>query len=140
MPNPGERSVDYWAKIKLVDFATGQKGDKHTKEVLSRDIDEKAREFAGPSPSPIEQTLAQTAALSWFALRVYEATYVSGSQSENGLTLKQADFHLRRIDWAHRRLLSSLKTLATVRRLALPAVQINVASQQVNQLNPGGPS
>src|SRR5271165_3039069 len=35
------------------------------------------------------------------------------------LTLKQADFHLRRIDRAHRRLLSSLKTLATIRRLAL---------------------
>src|SRR5512135_1724423 len=94
--------------------------------------------FAGPEPSPIEQALAETAALSWFALRLYEATYVCSSKSESGLTIKQADFHLRQIDRTHRRLLSSLKTLATVRRLALPALQINVASQQVNQLNAGG--
>jgi hypothetical protein len=31
-----------------------------------------------------------------------------------------------------------MKTLAAVRRLALPALQINVARQQVNQLNAGG--
>jgi hypothetical protein len=33
--------------------------------------------------------------------------------------------------------MSTLKTLATVHRLAVPAVQINVARQQVNQLNVG---
>ena len=33
---------------------------------------------------------------------------------------------------------STVKTLATVRRLALPRIQINVARQQVNQLNAGG--
>ena len=40
---------------------------------------------------------------------------------------------------AHRRLLSTLKALASVRRLALPAVQINLAQrQQIAQLNGGG--
>jgi hypothetical protein len=41
------------------------------------------------------------------------------------------------MDRAHRRFLSAVKTLAAVRRLARPAVQINVARQQVNQLNAG---
>ena len=121
-------------------FQVHHEATKHTKEVLRRELDEKIQEFAGPTPSPIERALAETATLSWFALRLYEATYVCSSESEDGLTLKQADFHLRRIDRAHRRLLSSLKTLATIRRLALPALQINVASQQVNQLNTGGSS
>jgi hypothetical protein len=130
--------VDRWAKTKLIEHAAGSNADKQTKEALERDLDEKARELAGPSPSPIEQTMAETAALSWFALRHYQAAYVCSSQSDDGLTLKQADFHQRRIDRAHRRLLSTLKILAMVRRLALPPLQINVASQQVNQLNPRG--
>ncbi len=57
--------------------------------------------------------------------------------SGEGLTLVQSDFHQRRIDRTHRRLMSTIKTLATVRRLAVPSVQINVARQQVNQLNVG---
>jgi hypothetical protein len=56
------------------------------------------------------------------------------------MSLAQSEHAQRRIDRAHRRFLSTLKTLATVRRLALPALQINVAGQQVNQLNAGGPS
>ena len=135
---PGERTLDWWAKTKLIDFAAGKEAKKHTKEMLQKEMEEQIQEYAGPTPSPIERTLAETATLSWFALRLFEAAYVSSSQSEDGLTIKQAEFHLRRIDQAHRRLLSSLKTLATVRRLALPALQINVASQQVNQLNAGG--
>ena len=138
--NPGERVMDYSVKTKLIELAAGKEAAKHTKEVLRKELDEQIRDFAGPTPSPIEGTLAATAALSWFALRIYEATYVRSSQSEDGLTIKQADLHLRRIDGAHRRLLSTLKTLATVRRLALPALQINLASQQVNQLNAGNSS
>lgn len=130
--------MDWWAKSKLVDFAAGKEAKKDTKDRLQKEMEEQIQEYAGPAPSPIERTLAETATLSWFVLRLFEATYVSSSQSEDGLTIKQADFHLRRIDRAHRRLLSTLKTLATVRRLALPALQINVGSQQVNQLKTGG--
>jgi len=135
-----ERTMDWWAKSKLIDFAAGKEGKKHTKELLQKELEEQIEEYAGPAPSPIERTLAETATLSWFALRLFEATYVSSSQSEDGLTIKQAEFHLRRIDRAHRRPLTPLKTLATIRRLALPALQINVASKQVNQLNAGGSS
>ena len=43
-------------------------------------------------------------------------------------------------EWVRIIRVSTLKTLATVRRLALPNLQINVARQQVNQLNAGGTS
>ncbi len=82
--------------------------------------------------------LAETAATSWFAFRMHEAHYASSVTGEGGMTLAQSEHAQRRMDRAHRRFLSTLKTLATVRRLALPAVQINVARQQVNQLNAGG--
>jgi hypothetical protein len=135
---PGERAMDYWVKTKLIEWAAGGNARSETADVLRQEMQTQIVAFAGPHPSPIEQALAETATLGWFALRLYEGNYVSASRSEDGLTLKQADFHLRRIDRAHRRFLSSLKTLATIRRLAIPALQINVASQQVNQLNAEG--
>ncbi len=49
-----------------------------------------------------------------------------------GLSIRQAQWHERKIDHCHRRYLSTLRTLATVRKLGVPAVQINMAHQQVN--------
>jgi hypothetical protein len=56
---------------------------------------------------------------------------------DGGLTLVQSEHQQRRIDRAYRRFMSALKTLAMLRLLALPLVQIIVARQQVNQLNVG---
>jgi hypothetical protein len=83
--------------------------------------------------------LAETAATSWFAFRLHEANYAAGVAG-GGMSLAQSEHAQRRMDRAHQRHLSTLKTLATVRRLAVPALQINVARQQVNQLNAGGSS
>ncbi len=83
--------------------------------------------------------LAETAATCWFAFRMHEAHY-AGTASDGGMSLAQSEHAQRRMDRAHRRFLSTVKTLAAVRRLALPALQINVARQQVNQLNAGGSS
>jgi len=130
--------MDHWVKTKLIDWAAGQNAEKKTKEFLRNELETYIQELAGSQPSPIERALSETAALSWFALRLYESNYVGSTRSKDGLTIKQAEFHLRRIDRAHRRLLSTLKTLATVRWLAVPSVQINVGAQQVNQLNTGG--
>jgi hypothetical protein len=44
------------------------------------------------------------------------------------------------MDRAHKRYLSAIKTLATVRKLAVPVLQINVAKQQVNVAGPCLPS
>jgi hypothetical protein len=132
--------MDNWAIGQLIDWACGPKTSKETKAELRRELFERAKEFAGSNPGPVEQVLAETAAVNWLALRFHETRYASASTSSDGLTIRQADLCLRHIDGAHRRLMSSLKTLATVRRLGLPVVQINVANQQVNQLNTGGPN
>jgi hypothetical protein len=47
-------------------------------------------------------------------------------------TMAQLEFRDRAVDRATRRYLAVLKTLATVRRLAVPTVQVNVARNQVN--------
>jgi hypothetical protein len=135
-----ERMMDCWTVGKLIEWAGGKNADEKTRSKLIRDVFDLSAEIAGPAPSPVERVLAKIAATSWFAFRMHEAQYVSSVTSEGGMTLSQSEHAQRRIDRAHRRLLSTLKTLATVRRLAVPALQINVARQQVNQLNTGGSS
>jgi hypothetical protein len=133
--------MDGWVAGELIDWAAGTKGNEETKARLRDELDGFADELAGPSPSPIDRALAETAATAWFALRLFEARYASSATSGDGVTLAQSEHAQRKIDRAHRRFLSTLKALATVRRLALPALQINVAHrQQIAQLNAGGSS
>jgi hypothetical protein len=136
----GERMMDNWAVGRLIEWAVGENGNEKTKEALRRELDDLAAELSGPSPSPVERVLAGTAATSWFAFRFHEAHYAASVTTEGGMTFAQSEHAQRRMDRAHRRFLSTLKTLATVRRLAVPALQINLARQQVNQLNAGGSS
>jgi hypothetical protein len=85
-------------------------------------------ELAGPDPTPIERLLAERAAVCWFLVNRYESVYANAREQ----TLRQAAFQQEKIDRAHKRYLSALKTLAAVRKLALPAIQVNIAREQVN--------
>jgi hypothetical protein len=129
--------MDKWAVTKLIDRAAGKNGSEKTKASLRQEICDLAAELAGPRPSPVERVLAETAATSWFAYRMHEAHYVGGATSDEGMTIAQSEHAQRRMDRAHRQFVSTVKTLAAVRRLDVPALQINVARQQVNQLKPG---
>jgi hypothetical protein len=69
---------------------------------------------------------------------MHEAHYAACVTADGGMSLAQSDHAQRRMNRAHQRLMSTLKTLATVRRLALPALQINLAHlQQIAQLSGG---
>jgi hypothetical protein len=101
------------------------------KEALTRKMGHLRRDAAGPDPSPLERLLADRIALCWLTLHDAEVRF---AQSKD-LTIKQADHWQRRIDSCHRRYLTAIKALATVRKLAVPAVQVNIARKQVNVLN-----
>jgi predicted alpha-1,6-mannanase (GH76 family) len=118
----GQRVMDRWVEDRLVDWTAGT-SDKEFKAQLRRELAEVAAELAGAAPTPIEATLCRTAALCWFALRTAEAQHAAYAKSD-GATIPGAEFRQRRIDHAHRRFLATLKTLATVRRLALPTLQL----------------
>jgi hypothetical protein len=53
------------------------------------------------------------------------------------MSQKQANYWERRISTCHRRYLSAVKMLATVRRLAIPVIvgQVNIGRKQVNVVN-----
>jgi hypothetical protein len=68
-------------------------------------------------------------ALSWLGLYAAEALF---NQQSKDLSIQQAEYWQNRIDRAHRRYLSAIRTLATVRKLAVPVLQLNIAKKQVN--------
>ncbi len=66
------RIMDVWATEAAVQV--GAKGTKIADELPAQVVSYTA-ELAGPSPSPIERTLAETAALCWFTLRYAQGIY-----------------------------------------------------------------
>jgi hypothetical protein len=138
-PDLGEMVVDYcgssgvWLSTSIANKASG--GDLLTREAIHRKIDSVQTELEGPNPTPIERLLAERASLCWQIANWYESRLID---SVGEMTIAQADYHQRRIDRAHRRFLSAVETLARVRKLAVPMLQVNVAkTQQINTVATG---
>ena len=98
--------------------------------VAARDLRE---ELGGTHPTPLERLLAERIAACWLQLQHAEALHARGSKDSDP---KRGDYHQRRLDRAHRRYLSAIRTLAQVRRLLKPGTpqvaQINIAERQIN--------
>ena len=102
-------------------------------EGLRQRLADLSKELEGPSPSPVERLLANRIAMCW--LQVQEADLAATGFS--GCSLPQANFHSKRQDRAHRRFLSAIRSLAMIRKLALPAMQLNIAENQINVASAG---
>ncbi len=102
--------------------------DPLVQEALPPLLKAKREELAGPDPSPLEQLLTERVVACWLQLQYAEAIY---AQNLGELSMVQSEYHQRRLDRLHRRYLSSIKTLAQIRKLG-PAVQINIAEKQIN--------
>jgi hypothetical protein len=104
-------------------------------EAIGRTVDGLRAELTQPSDGPLERLLIDRVALCWLHLHYAEGAY---AQKMDGLDAEWSEHSQRRIDRAQRRYLQAIRTLAQVRRLAVPAaVQINVAEHQVNQMGAG---
>ncbi len=98
------------------------------RSAIPRKMERLRAELEGPSPNPIERLLAERAVFCWLVVWQYESVLVHASEMTN----KQSEFHQRRIDAAHRRFLSAVRTLAQVRKLGIPSIQVNIGQNQVN--------
>jgi hypothetical protein len=105
------------------------------KEALMRKLNLLRGELAGPMPTPLERLLVERIALCWLSLHDAELRFAQMPE----LNIRHAEYWQNRIDRAHRRYLSAIKTLATVRKLALPALQVNIARKQVNVAGAAAP-
>ena len=110
-------------------------GDERQGTILS--IQEKMQDMInqvrGDNPTPLEGLLAERVAMCWLDVQDHELRY---GQLGND-TLTKYEWRSRMLDRAHNRYLSAMKTLATVRRLNLPVVQVNIAEKQINTVGSG---
>lgn len=97
-------------------------------EAATKHMADLCAELAGANPTPVERLLAERAVACWLHLAHLESVY-AGKQS---MSLELGMYYQKAIDRTHKRYLSALKALADVRRLALPALQVNIARKQVN--------
>jgi hypothetical protein len=102
--------------------------DLAVSEGLRRKLGSLRAELAGPTPTPLERLLVGRVVACWLHLYYLEAVYAG----KDGMSLELAQHYQRCIDRAHKRYLSAIKTLAVVRKLAVPVLQVNIARKQVN--------
>jgi len=79
---------------------------------------------------PLERGLIESVVQAWLIHQ--NAQYLYARNMRGALTMEQAEFWERKLTRAQGRYLQACVTLARVRRLLIPAVQVNVAGMQVN--------
>jgi len=105
-----------------------------SRAATERQIKAMRADLLGERPTPLERVLVDRIVVDWLDSLVSDT--VRAQRSEGAIAV--AEYRDRRSDRAHARLMRSLKTLATVRRLGVGTVQINVA-ERIQQVNvPGG--
>jgi hypothetical protein len=121
----------------FVDLMTSRwcEGNEKAAKSMRDDIIGKAREFAGACPNGLVQSLAVTAALCW-----YETQFRFTTMNINKvLTPASADARHAYLDRAMKRFERMMRTLAYVRKLGLPSIQVNIAHGPQQVVNhPGG--
>lgn len=91
------------------------------------------RELGSNDAGPMERLLIDHVTLCWFRLQTLEQRYsrtMSGS-----ITLTLGQYWEKRLSAAQRRYLRALTTLARIRKMGLPAMQVNIAAQGGQQVN-----
>jgi len=118
------------AEHSFIRAAAGE--DLSFREALTRKLELLRQELAGPNPTPVERLLVERIVACWLQVQDADIRY---AQAKN-LSVQWSEYQQRRMDHAHRRYLSALKTLALVRKLAVPVLQVNIARKQVNVAGP----
>ena len=115
------------AESALVDLYAGR--STGTRAALQRKLANMRVELAGPRASPLEKLLVERVVACWLQSYHADFEYVSALK---GMPPKVVELHQRRQDRAARQYLKALRSLADVRRLLIPALQVNIGERQVN--------
>jgi hypothetical protein len=118
------------AATHIIDTVNGPESWKLS---LRQGWEELQGELGAADATPIEKLLIQQVALAW--IRLYIVEYASAELATGGLTASSADYREKRLNAAQRRFLRACETLARIRKINLQTIQINIANQQVNQIN-----
>ena len=110
-------------------------GDVKALQDLGRwQMEKLMHEIVGPNPSPLERLSAERIVFCWQQLFHYEKLYAAQMNKDphDSLSFQREEFYQKRVARAQRSYEAAIKTLAQVRRLQLPTMQINIADKQIN--------
>jgi hypothetical protein len=114
------------AQLALINKFSGE--NLMLRESVTRKLELMRNELAGPNPAPLERLLIERIVACWLHLHHLEMVY-AGKES---ISLELGLYYQRSISSAQTRYLGAIKTLALVRKLAVPVLQVNIAKKQVN--------
>lgn len=106
---------------------------KSMKASLMVGLNEMAAELTQPGDGALEKLIIGQIVGCWLRLSFVEYTYGRGT-AEGNFTIPQGAYWEKRVSSAQRRYLRAIESLARVRRLRLPTMQVNIGAQQVNQM------
>jgi hypothetical protein len=112
-------------RSKLLRKLTGE--NLLVREMTTLEMKTLRQELLGPAPTVIERLLVDEVVVAWLQLHDTDLR-TAGVCDQVGVGNRL----YRRADLVHRRFLAALRTLALVRRVAAPALQVNIAEKQVN--------
>jgi hypothetical protein len=98
------------------------------KEGVNRKMQVMRSELSGPTPTPLDRVLVERIVTCWLHLHHLEMTYAG----KENMSLELGAYYQRSLSSAQKRYLAAIKTLALVRKLAVPVLQVNIARKQVN--------
>jgi hypothetical protein len=113
-------------KLQMVGSVAGN--DLGARDAMMRMLDSVEDELAGPNPSPLVELLAERCTIAWFAAHHADRLFFS----QTCVNYPAAKHFARIQESANKRFLTTCKSLALVRNLAQPTVQINLGRKQVN--------
>jgi hypothetical protein len=98
-----------------------------TRAAVQAKMRELRKELEGPRPTPLESLLAERIVTCWLEVQIADLAAATTSPPSEQIAKHHDEMRSR----AEARYYRAIKALAAVRKLDLPAVQINLAGQQV---------
>jgi hypothetical protein len=115
------------AQNALIDLVAGKSGV--TREGIRKTMAKMRADVSGPNASPLERLLVERVVACWALSYQADLAYADSLTRASPI---ESEHCQRRQDRAARQYLAALRSLAVVRRLLMPTVQVNVAERQVN--------
>ena len=116
------------AFVNLVDVASGDQ--ESLRASLKAGQSAMREELGFPQASALERLLIDRVILCWLRLHHVEFRYTA--VVENSIPLPRAYYWERRLSAAQHRYLQACESLARIRKLIIPIVQVNIGEKQVN--------
>jgi hypothetical protein len=105
-------------------------------EVWRRQLEDLRATLGYDVSPPLERTLIEHLSLCWLRLNLMELRYDAVMASNT--TFKHVEHTERRLSEAQKRYTRACEALARVRKLKLPALQVNIAAEGGRQVNVAG--